>query len=192
MELNQDITERTLPRLIEEEPEHGMTLVIQRYGKPIRTICRNILADCGKADVEDTVLDCFINIWQAAGRFDPERGTSFRSYCYGIARTTALAKRREWKLAPLLSLEEFFSETSGGDGGQAQREEEQIVHEAVHRMEEPDRSIFLLRYFYYFRVKEIAARLGISPKQVENILARRKKDLRALLLEGGIECAENG
>lgn len=191
MGFNQDTMDRILPQLIQEEPERGMTLVIQWYGRPVRTICRNILEGCSKADVEDTVLDCFINIWQAAERFNPTRNTSFRSYCYGIARITALAKRRERKLIPLLSLEESFFEMSNENDEQVRREEEQIIHETIRRMEEPDRSIFLLRYFYYFKIKEIAVRLEISPKRVENILARRKKDLRAMLLEGGIERAEN-
>ena len=59
-------------------------------------------------------------------------------------------------------------------------------------MKEPDRTIFLLRYFYFFKVKEIAERLELPPKKVENILSRRKKDLEEILLEGGIGCEEIG
>lgn len=186
-----EIDERELPRLIREEPEKGMTLAIRLYGNPVRTICRNILAGCGSAEAEDAVADCFVNIWQAAGRFNPGQGASFRSYCYGIARTTALARRRKLRTEPVLPLEEtIFLEES--EDVFSRQEEEGLVHEAVDMMKEPDRTIFLLRYFYFFKVKEIAERLELPPKKVENILSRRKKDLEEILLEGGIGCEEIG
>ena len=59
-------------------------------------------------------------------------------------------------------------------------------------MREPDRTIFLLRYFYFFKVKDIAERLSLTPKKVENILSRRKQDLETFLREGGLDYEEIG
>lgn len=191
--MRKEIDERELPRLIQKEPERGMVLAIQLYGNPVRTICRNILADCGSAEVEDAVSECFVGIWQAAERFDPELGSSFRSYCYGIARTTALAHRRKLRKEPVLPLEEvcIVERDCGGDEI-ARREDEDLVHQAVEAMREPDRTVFLLRYFYFFKVKEIAERLSLTPKKVENILSRRKQDLETFLREGGLDYEEIG
>lgn len=184
--MKKEIDEWELPRLIQREPERGMILTIQLYGNPVRTICRNILADCGSAEVEDAVSECFVSIWQAVSRFDPNLGSSFRSYCYGIARTTALAKRRKLRKEPVLLLEESVFSSENGEEEFSRLEEEELVHEAVEMMSEPDRTIFLLRYFYFYKVKEIAERLGLPPKKVENILSRRKKDLEMILTEGGL------
>ena len=58
-------------------------------------------------------------------------------------------------------------------------------------MDEPDRSVFVLRYFYFFSVKDIALELDIDSKKVENILYRKKALLRKLLVERGITYNEN-
>ena len=44
----------------------------------------------------------------------------------------------------------------------------------------------VLKYFYFFKNREIAEKLNLSLKQVENRLARNKEKLKAKLLERGI------
>ena len=61
----------------------------------------------------------------------------------------------------------------------------EIVRQTVSELPEPDREIFIRRYFYCERVKAIALRLGLSPKAVENKLFRGKQKLKALLIEQG-------
>lgn len=62
----------------------------------------------------------------------------------------------------------------------------EIVRQTVSELSEPDREIFIRRYFYCERVRTIALRLGLSPKAVENKLFRGKQKLKALLMERGI------
>lgn len=35
------------------------------------------------------------------------------------------------------------------------KQQEQIIHRSVDEMDEPDRSIFILKYFYFFKNREI-------------------------------------
>lgn len=56
----------------------------------------------------------------------------------------------------------------------------------VDNFKEPDRSIFILRYFYFEKVKEIASKLNLSEKKVENILYPSKTKLKEKLIKGGI------
>ena len=67
------------------------------------------------------------------------------------------------------------------------KEEERILHETISELEEPERSIFILRYFYFFRIKEIAGRLKLSEKKVENSLYRGKQRLKGMLMQKGVE-----
>lgn len=71
------------------------------------------------------------------------------------------------------------------------KEMQTVVRQAVENMDEPDRSVFVLRYFYFFSVKDIALELDIDSKKVENILYRKKALLRKLLVERGITYNEN-
>ena len=66
------------------------------------------------------------------------------------------------------------------------KQQEQIIHRSVDEMDEPDRSIFILKYFYFFKNRAIAEKLNLSLQQVENRLARNKEKLKAKLLERGI------
>ena len=63
---------------------------------------------------------------------------------------------------------------------------EDMLHTCLEHMKEPDKSVFLYRYFYGYKVKDIGEMLLLSAKQVENILYRGKEKLRKELLERGI------
>lgn len=65
-------------------------------------------------------------------------------------------------------------------------EDERILHQTIEEMDEPARSIFILRYFYFEKVADIARQLGLPYKKVENILFREKSKLRRILTERGI------
>ena len=63
---------------------------------------------------------------------------------------------------------------------------EAILHTCLENMKEPDKSVFLYRYFYGFKIDDIANILNLPAKKVENILYHGKKKLRNYLQERGI------
>ena len=67
-----------------------------------------------------------------------------------------------------------------------QKEMEAILHTCLENMKEPDKSVFLYRYFYGFKIADIANILNLSVKKVENILYHGKLRLRKDLQERGI------
>ena len=68
----------------------------------------------------------------------------------------------------------------------AEKENARLLRQAVDELPSPDREIFIRRYYLYERVKEIAARLGLPEKTVENRLFRGRRRLRQKLLERGV------
>ena len=60
------------------------------------------------------------------------------------------------------------------------------MHEVIEDMKEPDHTIFLLRYFYFFTVREIAVQVNLKEDNVESRLRREAKKLRKKLLERGV------
>lgn len=61
-----------------------------------------------------------------------------------------------------------------------------ILRQTVDALPPPDREIFIYRYFCELSVREIAERVSLTVKQVENKLYRGKLSLRTQLLERGI------
>lgn len=174
--------------LLKKNPEEGLTLAIDTYGGAVKTICKNILSDCKNEDIEEAISDTFFKLWQNVDKYKKEKNTSLKSYIYAIARNTALDKRRKLKgnsiilqidensLGIGVSMEDYY----------AKKINKHIIKETIENMEEPDKSIFILRYFYYEKVKDIAIRLNLSPKKVENCLFRGKSKLKKSLIDGGI------
>lgn len=183
------MTEWKLVSLLQEDPEKGIAEVLDLYGGAIKVICANILRDCSREDVEEAISDTMVAIWKSANHFEQTRGASFKSYCYGIARKTALAKRKstgkDWNMIPLE--EDQIDERAAIEEQLGKREEEKLLHEVVSELGEPDRTIFILRYFYFFRVKEIAEKLRLTDKKVENCLCRGRKRLKERLVQKGVE-----
>ncbi len=189
--------EQELLRMLREDPAAGLAQALESYGGAAKTICVSILGTGFQQDVEECISDCFVKLWQGIDNFDPEKGKSLRGYFYGLVRNTALSKRRQLiRDNNLIPIEENVLEVERAGHRSGEREdlsgqlaeqmERETVQKTVEELPPPDREIFIYRYFFYEPVKEIARKLNLSAKQVENRLARGKQRLRERLAEGGI------
>lgn len=179
-------TDRQLALLLKNDLSRGLREAMNRYGAPVKTICAAILGAENRQEVEEAVADSFVALWKTLDRYDPEQPLS--SWLYGIARRTALARRRAMgRSAPFQELEE---ELPAGDADltdqTAQRENARLLRQAVEELPPPDQEIFIRRYYLYERIKDIAARLGLTPKAVEHKLARGRQRLKRTLTERGV------
>ena len=175
-------------KLILRDPEAGISKAIDLYGGAVKTICRNILAGYPDEDIEEAIAQSFAELWRSMPNYSPSRGSSVKSWLYGIARKTALMHRRQKPLYESIPLEDVITGTdSASEDDFLLKEDERILHLTIREMDEPVRSIFILRYLYFEKVAEIARRLNLPCKKVENILSREKKKLRSTLTERGIE-----
>lgn len=103
-----------------------------------------------------------------------------------LARNVARDKRRQAKKADIFPLEELSLELPDDydlENEFVRRQSEATLHACLAQMKEPDKSVFLYRYFYGFSRKDIAEKLSLTIKQVENILYRGKEKLRKDLTE---------
>ena len=183
------MTDQELLTLLKGDAERGLQELIKAYGSAIKTICKNILRGYCEEDIEEVMSDVLVGIWKSREHFDESKNTSFKSYCYGIARKTALKKCREcMNVSKEIPLNEDILEGDLDLQEQIAKEEEaKILMDVLSEAEEPLRTIFILRYFYFYRVKEVATLLEIPTKQVENYLYRGKEILKKELLKRGID-----
>ncbi len=184
-----ELNEEHILLMLKQSPEEGISTALDVFGGPVKTICRNILFDCSTEDIEEAVADSFVGLWKSIDKFHTNGDYSLKSYLYGIARHIALDKRRALKKSiSTLPMEEVTIEASVDiETDYAKKLNDNIVHHSLNSMEEPMRSVFILRYFYFEKVNDIARRLGLSKKVVENHLYRGKNKLKWELLERGIQ-----
>lgn len=181
--------DETLLKLIQKNPEQGIHELMNLYGGAIGTICRNFLYDFPEDDIEEAIADTFIKCWKNSEKFKLNQAYSLKSYLYAIARNVARDRRRKAKKEDIYSLEELSLELPDDydlENEFVRRQCEATLHACLAKMNEPDKSVFLYRYFYGFGRKAIAEKLSLSIKQVENILYRGKERLRKDLLERSV------
>lgn len=182
--------EEEIIRLLREKPEDGVSAAMEAYGARVRGMVGRVLGAGQREEIEECVADIFVKVWQDIGSYCPEKG-SLAFWILGIARHTAIDRLRRiagkktvplpdvWEAESLGIVPDFSDEV-------ARRENARIIREEVHAMKQPDRNIFLLRYFYFLPVREIADRLGLTHKQVENRLRRGRDRLKKGLARKGV------
>ncbi len=183
------MTDQEILNTLKKNPEQGVHLMMNLYGGAVATICRNFLYDCPEHDIEEAIADTFIRFWKQRNSFELNQRYSLKSYLYAIARNISRDMRRKQKKADIFSLEELSLElpsTYNLENELERKQCEAILHTCLENMKEPDKSVFLYRYFYGYGIRDIANLLTLTTKQVENILYRGKDKLRKDLAERGI------
>lgn len=189
-----DIKDKKLLKKIRRAPNEGMCEAIELYMPTVKAICRHILSGLGNDVVDDAVQDTFIKVWYFA-RSDKKLSGSLKGLIYQTARNQCLDMLRERKrksdvcviAEDIYEIESLISE-SGADLETvfARKYNYNLVHEVIEQMEEPDRRIFILRYFYNYKIREIADDVNLSEDNVESRIRRKREYLKKQLKERGV------
>ena len=131
--------------------------------------------------VEDLVQDLFFRLWQ-----DRERITitsSLRSYLFTAVRNRCLnALSAKGRVRPLNEeVDDRLQEEERGEEEHAERAAR--VQAAIEALPEERRKVFRLSRYEGLKYHEIAERLGISVKTVENQMGKALKTLREELAD---------
>lgn len=189
-----DKKDKILLTQLRVSPEEGMAQVIELYMPTVQAICGHILSSVGNDIAEDAVQETFIKLWLFAKAGKRVKG-SLKGLICRMARNQALDKLRQSKAKvegkvideDIATIEGLIG-TWGADleTEYARRFNFNLVHELIDQMEEPDRQIFVLRYFYNYKIREIASKTGFSEDNVESRIRRKRELLKQELIEGGI------
>lgn len=186
--IEKNLNDQQLILLLKNYPSEGLKYAIRIYGGAVKTICNNIIGFKNSDDVDECVSDIFVKLWKCIDQYNQKKESSLKSYIYGIARYTAIDRKRSInKNVDLIPIEEndigcdfdFESETSKNINSA-------LVREVIQELPPPDKQIFIYRYFFYYKIEDIALKLGLGFKTVENKLYRGKASLKKQLMERGV------
>lgn len=137
-----------------------------------------------KEDVEELCTDVFVKLWEDRQKIEIGEG-KLKSYIGAIARNRTLNCLRARGKYELVPLEEDCIEYETPESNLIQEEEAKVINEVVSTLPEPDREIFIRRYFYMEKVIDISKAMGINTQTVGTKLFRGKKKLEKVLRERG-------
>lgn len=153
------------------EPERGIRALQQRYGGLIyRIVCR-VLPEYPQ-DAEEVAADVLVKTWENAA-FLLEDNRPLTPWLIVTARNRAIDRRRKIAkpTAELSELIDILPEKLASDG-------EELIGALVAQMEQPDREIFLRRYYRMETAREIGEALGINEHTVNVRLSRGRARLK--------------
>ncbi len=186
--------DKELIALIIADPTKGMSALIDAYGGAVNSICSHMLRGCDSSYVEDAVQESFLHIWKIISK-GKVFNKSLKSYLYQVARNCAYdmlktyCKEAHISMDQMLyeSVEEFISlDNKDLENQVAVKDQYNTIHKVMEEMDEPDRTIFILRYFYNYTVKEISQKTNLQQDNVESRLRRKKKHLKETLKKRGV------
>ena len=175
-----------LVKLLKKDPSKGLSLAIDTYGALVKTIVIRIIGYENQQDIEECISDVFVELWKSIDNFDPDKGI-LKNYIISIARYKSINTINRKLNKREIPLEDNDLELEINLNDEVSKSiNKKIIKETIESLPDPDKSIFIRRYYLYEPIKEIASNLNLNPKSVENKLYRGKEKLRTALINKGI------
>lgn len=140
-------------------------------------VYRFILKNLGNdADAQDIVQGAFEKMWINRKQVDNER---CKSYLFTVAYHQMIDHIRKHKR---ISLKESFHEESRTSNLQ-QHDSKRVLHSALNRLNETQRSLVLLKDYEGYSYEEIGRITGLNESQVKVYLHRARLQLRDYIVK---------
>ena len=185
---NRNAADVALMQAIASGDRDGLGALYDRHAKSVMGLCLRILAN--RSEAEETVADIFVELWDRADRYDPDRASPF-VYLMNLTRSRAIdrlrRRRRQTSVlaeaatqephaaSPLPELDSAFRSTIHG-------ERRAIVRKALDALDARERRVVELSFFQGLTHREIAASLdepiGTVKTRIRRGLIRLRDELR--------------
>jgi RNA polymerase sigma-70 factor (ECF subfamily) len=133
-----------------------------------------------EADLEDLAHDVFVVVHRRFSELD--RSRSPKPWLFGIALRVAAKYRRTARRRCEVGDERLETATDGAPGPDAHvaaNDARAIVHEALHRLNEDQRAVFVLHELEGVPCPEIAEQLGVSVNTIYSRLRLAREQFAA-------------
>jgi RNA polymerase sigma-70 factor (ECF subfamily) len=150
--------------------------LFKEYFPSLMAFARKILGD--EEEAREVVQQVFINLWEKRAALD--LSTSLKSYLFTSVHNRSLNVIRDRKKFSSAEMPDVAGEWDVS----AQIESMELegkIREGIDSLPEKCREVFELNRFEGLKYSEIAAKLGISVKTVENQMSKALKILREQL-----------
>lgn len=177
--------EKALLRRLAQDDISAYETLVNQYGRYISAIAKRIAGDQLRSeDREEISADVLIKLWENRKRLQIQEG-KLKAYLSIMTRNTTLnVLQRRGMLVAIPLAEDCLEETP--ERVLLAKEEQVLINEVVAALPEPDREIFIRRYFYLEKLNSIADKLQLPIGTIGTKLARGKKKLAQALKERGV------
>ncbi len=151
-----------LVELFQKGNETAFNELVGRYQEKVYWIARRFVNDHDQAD--DIVQEVFVKVYRALKEFRGE--SSVYTWLYRITVNVALNALRKQRIRDFIRIDEFF-ETADDENEQPDAifekdEQQKLIEEAIAKLPEKQKAVFILRYHEELSYDEISLILKTS------------------------------
>ena len=167
--------EKEMIKAILEGDQKAFKLLVDTYQLMVVNTCHAFVHDRNEA--EDIAQDVFIQVFESLGKFRFESKLSTWLYRIAVNRSINHCKSprgraikvdiESWKQMPQQQLLE-------------EQEQLELLHRAIDRLPENQRTALILNKYEELSYKEIAEVMGVTLSSVESLLFRAKNNLEKI------------
>lgn len=153
--------------------------LLQRHSQSVLNVIYRIVLS--RADAEDLCQEVFVRLWKQAPGWQDDAKLS--TWLHRVASNLAINHCQRFQRRHVVDAElaECLSEEAEGRGDDAYARQAEPLRESLAQLSEEQRAALAFRYYRELPVKEIAKILDSTPKAVESLLGRARKQLREVL-----------
>lgn len=172
-----------LSMIDDEDDRHKFENLYNTYKQLLFYIANKILRD--EYLSEDAVHISFIKIAKNINKIDTIDSRKTKSFITIITKRTAIDIYRKYKKQNIISFEEYCSDTDVDILCNDSEDSDTYLIEAISKLPEIYKEVFILKYRHDFSNKDIAKILNISKDTIEKRIQRGKKKLQSILVNMG-------
>ena len=170
--------------------EQAVRELDRKYGKVCHSLAYNILHS--RQDAEECVNDAYLGVWDAV---PPARPDPLLAFLCRIVRNLSLMRYHADKAVKrgggsytvaLEELEDCLASSRTVEGDMEEQELIRLLEDFLETLSPENRVLLIRRYWFSDSYEEIAARTGLSGKNVSVRLTRVRKQLRHYFEERGV------
>ena len=167
--------------------EQAIAALSNKFGRQLHLLAGNILPTV--QDTEEAVNDTFLAVWNTV---PPHKPDPIAPYILRICKNISVSRLRaitaQKRSAYEIALDEL-AETIGRNTLEQIADARTLggtIDSFLSSLSKTDRFIFLRRYWYGDRVKDIARQVGLKENAVSVRLNRLRCSLKDVLIKGGL------
>ena len=182
--------DNTIIELFFDRSEQAIRELDGKYGKTYHRLSYNILHN--SQDAEECVNDAYLGAWNA---IPPARPNPLLAFLCRIVRNLSLMRYHADRAAKrgggsytvaLEELEGCLASPQTVEGNMEEQELIRLIEDFLDTLSPENRVLLMRRYWFSDSYGEIAARTGLSEKNVSVRLTRIRKQLRNYFEERGV------
>ena len=171
--------------------ESALSAVSEKYGRFCKAVARNIVGN--EQSAEECVQDTLLKLWDTIPPNRPENLQAFigkivRNIALNVVKAMSAQKRGGGE--PDLVLDELYDLSMGKNDVEHLAEQHEIldaIKDYLGSIPTKKRKVLVLRFWHCCSAADISQIVGITEKNVSNILIRERKKMIECLKKRGID-----